>query len=184
MPPILDTAVGEAKAEPDRALQCVKSLADEQTPVNVTLEGWQEGSTEGEKKEAEDLQKADEPHQRFWERSQGKPSTSSRGLGFFPLLSHPERVHLRSFTTMAGGPLVVPNPSGRNLPLNSDHRQDCDVWCSLKDSRSENMSPIFSWRTARRRELPRICETRMSSFFQFLLIRKPLEQTLAQNCLS
>lgn len=88
----------------NRELQCFKRAGrptDSCERYNGRTTGRKNGGREG-KEGGRRPSKADEASQRFWEKGQGKPSTSSRGFIFFPLLSHPERVHLSGFTTTEG----------------------------------------------------------------------------------
>lgn len=90
----------------NRELQCFKRAGrptDSCERYNGRTTGRKNGGREG-KEGGRRPSKADEASQRFWEQGQGKPSTSSRGFIFFPLLSHPERVHLSGFTTTEGRP--------------------------------------------------------------------------------
>lgn len=123
----------------NRELQCFKRAGkptDSCERYNGRTTGRKNGGREG-KEGGRRPSKADKASQRFWEQGQGKPSTSSRGFIFFPLLSHPERVHLSGFTTTEGRPSpppVMPNSSqlGSKKQTGSSHRtknhcQDCKV---------------------------------------------------------
>lgn len=87
--------------------------------------------TEGE--EGQRPSKAREPSQRFREHGQWKPSTPSRGFIFFPLLSHPECVHLCSFTISAGRPLVIRNSNRQEVPTEQDCKSRTCAVCRAYD---------------------------------------------------
>lgn len=98
----------------NRELQCFKRAGrptDSCERYNGRTTGRKNGGREG-KEGGRRPSKADEASQRFWEKGKGKPSTSSRGFIFFPLLSHPERVHLSGFTTTEGR-----TPPPRSCPI-------------------------------------------------------------------
>lgn len=138
--------------------------------------------------------KADEPSRRFWEQGQGKPSTSSRGFAFFPLLSHPERVHRWSVATPAGGPLVMPNSSqhGSDKQAGSSRRTKVIVRTVTSDLvrfkgpmvREDVVQPqLENCKKKRTAKKLRNYDHSKKKWPFFYFFKKPLEQTFAQNYL-